>query len=113
MSFFHRIRRIFGGRSSGGHGDAHAHGGGEDHGPGSPGCQEAMSLLYDYLDGELEGVSLERVKAHFEACRMCYPHLRFEEAFRAAIQRAGRGEKAPADLKAHLLELLESTSAES
>jgi anti-sigma factor (TIGR02949 family) len=112
MTFFDRIRRIFGLRPPGARGEAHAHGGGNGHGPGSAGCHEALNLLYDYLDGELEGVSLERVKAHFEVCRMCYPHLRFEEAFRSALQRAGRGEKAPAELKAHLLELLGSTNAE-
>lgn len=111
MSFFDRIRRIFGGHSSGDHGNTH--GPGDGHGPGSTGCHEALSLLYDYLDGELEGVPLERVKAHFEVCKMCYPHLRFERAFRSAIRRAGRGETAPAELKAHLLELLESTSSES
>lgn len=108
MSFFHRLRRIFGGRSSGG--DA-GHESGHD--PASGTCQEALSLLYDYLDGELEGVSLERVKAHFEVCKKCYPHLRFEKSFRAAIRRAGSGGEAPEELKAHLLELLESAGAEN
>jgi mycothiol system anti-sigma-R factor len=113
MSFLDRIRRIFGGGPDDGPGIADAHGAGHGHDPASPGCQEALSLLYDYLDGELEGVPLERVKAHFEVCKMCYPHLRFEEAFRSAIQRAGRGDKAPAELKAHLLELLESAGTET
>jgi hypothetical protein len=39
---------------------------------------------------------------------MCYPHLRFEESFRAAIHRAGEGGKAPEELRSHLLELLKN-----
>jgi anti-sigma factor (TIGR02949 family) len=77
-----------------------------DHDHGSAACQEAVSLLYDYLDGELTGVSEERVKAHFELCRMCYPHVRFEESFRAALKRAAAGEAPPTGLREHLLELL-------
>lgn len=111
MSLLDGLRRIFGGHPSGGVGDGH--GSGDAHAPGSATCQEAVSLLYDYLDGELEGVSLERVKAHFEVCKRCYPHLSFERSFRAALQRAGRGEAAPPELKAHLLELLESPNADS
>lgn len=104
MTFFHRLKRIFGGGDSGGPGHDREHG--HEHEPGSAACQEAVSLLYDYLDGELTGVSEERVKAHFELCRMCHPHLRFEESFRAALKRAAAGEAPPADLKAHLLDLL-------
>jgi anti-sigma factor (TIGR02949 family) len=104
MAFFGRLKRIFGGKASDGHGQIHH--GGDAHGHGSVTCQEAANLLYDYLDGELHDVSEEHVRAHFEMCRMCYPHLRFEESFRAAIRRAGAGETAPPELKAHLLELL-------
>jgi mycothiol system anti-sigma-R factor len=107
MSFLDRVRRIFGGERSNGRGRGHGHD------PASVTCHEALGLLYEYLDGELQGVSEEHVRAHFEVCRMCYPHLRFEESFRTAIHRAGRGERAPEKLKAHLLELLEKASAES
>jgi mycothiol system anti-sigma-R factor len=107
MSLFDRVKRLFGGSPSNRHGDGH------EHVHGSPSCREAVSLLYDYLDGELEGVSEEGVKAHFEECKKCYPHLRFEESFRTAIQRAGSGERAPEQLKEHLLELLESGGVDS
>jgi mycothiol system anti-sigma-R factor len=108
MSFFDRLRRIFGGRAA----DGHVHDGvAGDHGHIS--CDEALHLVYEYLDGELEDVSQERVRAHFEVCAMCYPHLRFEKSFRAAVARASQGETAPAELKAHLLELLERAGTES
>ena len=98
MAFFDRLRRIFGGRASNGHGHPHDH--------GSVTCQEALAQLYDYLDGELEGVPEDQVKEHFEICGKCYPHLRFEESFRTAMKRACTGECAPEELKAHILGLL-------
>lgn len=115
MSFLDRLSRILGGTPSDkdhgqGHGHGHVHG--RHHVHGSLTCEEAVSLLYDYLDGELEEVSEEGVKAHFEACQECYPHMRFEESFRAAIQRAGSGEHCPDELKAHLLELLDKAGSE-
>ena len=53
MSFLDRLKRIFGGHASNGHGHPHDH--------GSVTCQEALAQLYDYLDGELEGVPEDQV----------------------------------------------------
>ncbi len=91
-------------------------GGGEDP-PGSKGkgedpkaemisCEEALSVLYEYLDGELEDITHERVKAHFDICARCYPKLAMEKSFLAAVQKAGGGEKAPPELKGKVLNLL-------
>ena len=70
-------------------------------------CRAALSAVYDYLDGELDEVARERVKAHFEACGRCYPHLRLEESFREALLRACTGEKPPTDLKERLQAILD------
>jgi len=69
-------------------------------------CLDAVTVVYEFLDGELQGASKEHVRAHFEACQRCYPHLRLEEAFREAIRRACTGEKAPEDLRENVLSLL-------
>ena len=58
-------------------------------------CEEALSVIYEFLDGELEEVSEQQVRAHFDVCQRCYPQLRLEESFRAAVQNATRGEAAP------------------
>ena len=42
-------------------------------------CEEALSVVDDFLEGELPGVSHEQVKAHFDACQRGYPHLHLEE----------------------------------
>jgi anti-sigma factor (TIGR02949 family) len=69
-------------------------------------CQDALDLIYEYLDGELENVPEEQVRAHFEACQRCFPHLKLEEAFRAAVHRATRGKAAPAELRTRVIALL-------
>ena len=95
MSFFDSLRALFAGASSNGEGDA-----------GAITCHEALNVVHEYLDGELEGVSEEEVKAHFDMCKICYPHLRLEEWFKEAVQRAGSAERAPPELRAKVLELL-------
>lgn len=69
-------------------------------------CEEALRLVHEYLDGELDAVPQRRVKEHFDKCQKCYPHLHLESAFRDAVRRAAAGETAPPELKARLVELL-------
>ena len=98
MSFFDSLRALFVGWSSNGEGDV-----------GAITCHEALNVVHEYLDGELEGVSEEDVKAHFDVCAICYPHLRLEESFKEAVRRAARGERAPPELRAKVLELIAAT----
>ena len=101
MSFFDKLRSLFAGtpRDDGGSAAAMIP------------CEEALSVVHDFLDGELEGVSHEQVKAHFDACQRCYPHLRLEEQYRQAVRRAGSEQQAPAGLKVKLMELLAEADA--
>ncbi len=69
-------------------------------------CREAITVVQEFLDGTLEGVSADRVRAHFDICSRCYPHLRFERSFREALARASRGESAPPELKRRVVDLL-------
>jgi mycothiol system anti-sigma-R factor len=57
--------------------------------PGGISCQEAAERVFEWLDGELAPEMQDRVGAHLRECARCYPFLRFEEAFREAVQRAG------------------------
>jgi len=82
--------------------------GGGDDGCGSQSisCEDALRLVHEFLDGELEGVSPSEVRAHFEVCRGCYPHLRLERAFREAMRRACADECAPPALREKVERLL-------
>ena len=101
MSFLDNLRSLFVGTPN-------EHGGSAA--PAIP-CEEALSVVHDFLDGELVGVSHEQVKAHFDACQRCYPHLRLEEHYRQAVRRAGSEQQAPAGLKVKLMELLAEADA--
>ena len=54
---------------------------GGDPGGAMIGCEEALRKVYEYLDGELDAEWGERVRAHVEICRECYPHFNFERVF--------------------------------
>lgn len=70
-------------------------------------CKEALTRIYEYLDGELEGASHQQVEEHFRICTRCYPHLRLEERFRARVREALERATVPADLERRVLELLD------
>lgn len=107
MRLVDRLKRLLG-RGNGDAGHSHPS---EDSTPPMISCRDALTVLYEYLDGELEGASQEQVKAHFDVCSRCYPHLRLEESFRAALRRAGQGETAPDQLKERLQELITEADA--
>lgn len=97
---FDAIRKWFG--SDGG---SSANGGNVADG-GMISCEDALSRLYEFLDGELDDLTRDQVRAHYEVCRRCYPHLAAERAFKAALQRAMEGRRAPPELRHRVLDLL-------
>lgn len=98
MTLFDSIKRLFGARRNGeAEGEAVMEG---------VTCHEALRLVHEFLDGELEGVTRAEVEAHFEMCKRCYPHLRLERRFRDAIQRACAGEAAPSELRSRVLAMV-------
>lgn len=110
MSIFDSLKRLFGSSSSrdGQGGGMAASGSGRNAGMEMISCEEARAVLYEYLDGELEGLSYEQVKAHFDVCAKCYPKLSLEKSFLAAVAKAGSGEKAPPELRRKVVGLLEN-----
>lgn len=80
---------------------------------GALSCREALEVLYEYLDGELEDLQTEQAAAHFRLCQRCYPHVNFERAFLAAVRRAADCSSAPEDLKTRLMRALEEEGLEA
>jgi anti-sigma factor (TIGR02949 family) len=102
MSFIDRLKRLFGGESSNGMDGQEME---------MISCEDALKLIHEFIDGELEDVSSEQVKAHFDVCGRCYPHLQLEESFRVAVRRAAEGERASPELKSRLMDVLAEASA--
>ena len=99
MSFLDKLRGLFGATATNG-------------GPAMISCDDALRLVHEYLDGELENVPQAEVEAHFDACQRCYPHLRLERSFRQAVRRVASRETPPPELAARLRELISEIGSE-
>lgn len=70
-------------------------------------CEEALSRLYEYLDGELEDVEAEEVRRHLEICKKCYPLFNFERLFLDFIRDRGGQPVRDERLRDRVREMLE------
>jgi anti-sigma factor (TIGR02949 family) len=72
-------------------------------------CLQALSKLYEYLDGELPPDDTEAVRHHMEVCQGCYPFLQFCSSFQDALHRAAHGQSnAPPELRSRIADLLQT-----
>ena len=69
-------------------------------------CEEVITHLLSYLDGEMDAAKRADIDRHLQDCRDCYSRAEFEKALRAKVRDLG-GEKAPAALHARLKALLD------
>ena len=122
MAFFDALKRLFGGAGQNGRsGDTTSSStsgspaaGGSSTAGGAMGetavamipCDEASARLFEYLDGELEGVSEEEVRRHLEVCEACYPRVQFEKHFLEALQRSQDGGRVSEGLRDRVLQSL-------
>ncbi len=110
MSFFDSLKRLFGGTGrSNGSVRADSSGGSDSAGEATVAmipCEEATARLFEYLDGELEGVSEEEVRHHLEICEACYPRAQFEKHFLEALQRSQNGGPVSGSLRERVLQAL-------
>jgi mycothiol system anti-sigma-R factor len=73
-------------------------------------CREVVELLWEYIDAELTPEREQQVRAHLEACKACYGHYEFQQAFVAFVKRHG-AQVAPAELRARVTQsILEQDS---
>ncbi len=123
MSFFESLRRFFArtGQNGGSGGRTSSDGAASSGGSASSGsddgapdenavamisCEEASARLFEYLDGELEGMPEEEVRLHLEACEACYPRVQFEKHFLEALRRSKGGGRASESLRERVIQSL-------
>ena len=68
-------------------------------------CKQAMSMLYRYLDNELDGISEQELERHVHDCRECFSRVDFEKKLREKVSQTGSVE-APEDVKERLKTLI-------
>jgi anti-sigma factor (TIGR02949 family) len=59
-------------------------------------CEEALRLLAEFLDHELQADERQGVERHLEACRSCFSRAEFERRLKGEIRRLDREEISPA-----------------
>ena len=70
-------------------------------------CDEAITKLLEYLDGELEEASRSQVEYHIETCRGCFSRAELERRLRRRVAATGSA-RAPESLRERLRHLMET-----
>ena len=66
-------------------------------------CREALALLYDYIDGELDSADRDAFQEHLEYCRPCLSYCEFERFFTQFVKRHAPQPSVRAEFKAGLM----------
>jgi len=75
-------------------------------------CDDAVEKLYEYLDGELDGPTMQQVKDHLQRCSPCLEAFDFHDQLRHVVQHKC-AEQMPLEMKAKLLHLIDETEPTS
>ncbi len=49
-------------------------------------CEEALRLLAEHLDGELDGARHHEVERHLSLCRSCFSRAEFERRLKSQLE---------------------------
>lgn len=70
-------------------------------------CSEVLDDVYEYLNGELDGGRLARIRLHLDECSGCLQEYGLEKVVRELVQRSCHC-TAPAGLRAAIIERITS-----
>ena len=73
-------------------------------------CDDALSELYGYLDGELNDVVVAKVEAHLQHCSPCLEAFDFEAELRRVVSTKCR-DKMPDEMRAKIFAVIERLEA--
>jgi mycothiol system anti-sigma-R factor len=76
-----------------------------------PECREALTKLYEYIDGEITAVDRDKVRAHLEICRPCLTYFEFERLFHEYVCTKAPRPTAREEFKTGLLQRIRAEGA--
>lgn len=74
--------------------------------PLPPECLEVLNHVWDYLDGQLNDETTERLRAHIAECRQCFEYKTFQENFCDAVHTLAERPGASPELRSRVLDSL-------
>lgn len=69
-------------------------------------CEEVITHLFAYLDGEIDAEKRRQIDRHLEECRGCFSRAEFEKALRQKVKQLGK-EQSPRSLEERLKRLVD------
>ncbi|WP_018156656.1 mycothiol system anti-sigma-R factor [Demetria terragena] len=73
-------------------------------------CRTVVEQIYAYLDGELEGAEVSRLKSHLEECPPCVTEYERDQLLKRLVQRSCACEQAPTTLRAQIMTQITTVS---
>jgi anti-sigma factor (TIGR02949 family) len=68
-------------------------------------CKQAMTMLFQYLDDDLDNMSEADIRQHVHDCRECFSRVDFENALRDKVRQSAES-KVPTDVQQRLKTLI-------
>ena len=66
-------------------------------------CREVLDRVYEYLDGEMNGIDLNKIRVHLDECAPCLKQYDLDVALKALVRRSCACEPAPAELREKIM----------
>ena len=73
-------------------------------------CAEVLSLVYDFLDGEVDEADRARIVQHLDECSPCLRQYGLEQAVKALVHRSCTCEHAPDSLRVQIVARIRQVS---
>ncbi len=75
-------------------------------------CADAVTRLYEYLDGELDAATMQAVADHLRRCSPCLEMFDFQAELREVV-KSKCAESMPADLRCRILGMIGGSDTQS
>jgi mycothiol system anti-sigma-R factor len=73
-------------------------------------CMEVLSLVYGFLDGEMDDAARERIREHLDECTPCLRQYGLERAVKSLLVRSCGCEHAPERLRVQVVTRIREVS---
>ena len=85
----------------------HDHDHDHDHEIGELDCKEVVKMIFQYIDGDLKGLSRAEIEQHLKGCQSCFSRVEFESALKERVCKVGQ-EETPEELQKRISSLIDN-----